>query len=256
MENRILFLILGLCISINSFSQNNEYQYIALKFGASHGFSGTPAFNANKYLITPDGEMQATPVSSFKGYTPGFVADLLYHFDFTTDNAGIFTGLEYNYGGISAKYVSQDPNVYSMVETYRMHTVGLPIAFKYGPDIWESQRYLFVGLQINYIIAISSVQKYDWKATPSALKLEKEEYNPTQFALFFGVNYSAFNLQFDFYPSSVFNKSYKDANDFKIHEGQVDNSFAIKTSVNIPYGWLSDQSFWWKRKLKKLKIWK
>ncbi len=256
MENRIILLIIGLWISTISFSQKNEYQYIALKFGGSFGFSGAPGFNANKYLNTPDGEMQVTPVSSFKGFTPGFAADFLYHFDFTNNNSGIFTGLEYNFNGISAKYVTQEPNVYDMVETYRMHTVGLPIAFKYGPDIWKTQRYVYAGVQINYIITMSSVQKYSWKPTPSAMKLGKDEYNKTAFNLFFGANYSAFNLQFEFYPSSIFNKSYKDAGGFKIHDGQVEKRFAIKTSVNIPYGWLSDQSFWWKRKLKKLKIWK
>ena len=260
MKNRIILILIGLWISTISFSQKNEYQYIGLRFGASHGFSGTPDPNANKYLVTKDGdEMQASPVSSYKGYTPGYVADFYYHFDFTTNNAGIITGLEYNYGGLSSKYQTTpfetSTTVYTMQETFRMHTVGVPIAFKYGPKIKKTQSYVFAGFQINYVVAINSVQKYSWTTTPSALKLESGEYNKTAFNLFLGVNYRAFNLQIDYYPSTVFNRNF-DKNGYKVYDGMVKKYFDIKTSIKLAYGWLSDNSFWWKKKLRKVPFWK
>ena len=84
--------------------QKSEYMYSGLRLGMSHGYSGQPEFNPNKYLNTPVGDMQAIPAASFFAYIPGFVADLYYHFDFFTENAGIFTGVEYNYYGVSSKY--------------------------------------------------------------------------------------------------------------------------------------------------------
>ncbi len=253
-------MMIGLWISTISFSQKNEYQYIGLRFGASHGFSGTPDFNPMKYLITPSGEMQVTPVSGYKGYTPGFVADLYYHFDFTTDNAGIFIGIEYIYDGISSKYETMLPEdqsvgIYTMTETFRMHKVGVPIAFKYGPKIYDSQGYVFGGFQFNYIVSMSSEQSYSWKPTPSAIKLESEEYNKTALNLFIGLNYNAFNIQFDYYPSTPFNRAF-DKDGSKIYAGMVEQTFTIKTSINVAHGWLSDQSFWWKKKLRKFPIWK
>ncbi len=257
MKNRIYYLIIGIWISTISFSQKNEYQYIAFRFGASHGFSGAPEFNASKYLRVPplNDEMSLSPESSYKGYTPGFLASLLYHFDFTTDNAGIVAGLEYNYNGVSAKYNTQQGG-YSMQETFRMHQVGVPVFFKYGPKIYDIQRYLYAGFQFNYIVSMSSVQNYSWSNTPAGEKMDKDAYNKTVFGLIFGVNYLAFNVQVDFYPKSIFNKAYKNPDGFLINAGQVDQTIAIKTCINVPHGWLTDKSYWWKKKLRKFPLWK
>jgi len=260
MKNRVIFLILGLWISSISFSQNNEYQYLGLRFGASHGFSGTPAMNVNKYLIVPpeSDEMQLTPDGNFKAYTPGFVADLYYHLDFTNNSSGVFAGLEYNNTGVTAKYATGDygGEIYSLIETYRMNTIGVPIAFKYGPKINENQRYIYAGVQFNYTVSVTSVQKASWNNVPSGLKLGPDEYNKTSFCIFLGGNYKVFNFQIDYYPTSIFNKKFKDAKGYNIYEGQVDQRIALKTSINIAHGWLSDNSFWWKKKLRKFPLWK
>ncbi len=247
MKKIILFLIAGLLISIQSFSQKNEYRYIALKFGGSHGFSPTPGMNENKYLDTPDGEMQLSPTGS--AYVPGFVFDFYYHFDFVTDNAGIFTGLEYNYGGIAAKY-DTDFGGYTLKETHRFQSVGIPVAFKYGPDIWKTQRYLYVGAQINFNFAMSSNQKVNWENGTASVKLTADEYSRTAFNLIAGINYGALNLQLDFYPNTLFNKTYETDLGYMPYDGQVEKLFVLKTSLNIPYGWLSEKSFWWRKFLR------
>jgi hypothetical protein len=248
MKRIIFYLIATLFVTINGFAQKNEYRYIAIKFGASHGFSQTPGFNPNKYLNTPVGEMQISPVSS--AYAPGFVFDFLYHFDFTSDNAGIYTGLEYNFGGIAAKYKA-NRDEYTLNETYRYHSVGVPLGFKFGPKIWDNQTYVFAGAQANMLLKMNSIQKVNFEGTSASVPLGKDEYNPFVFNLFLGLNYKAVNIQFDYYPKSYFNPLYTTTSGYKPYNTQVDKFFVLKTSINVPYGWLSDQSFWWRKFLRK-----
>jgi len=266
MKNRILSLIIGLLITSSLYAQKNEYQYIALRFGFSNAFSGKPDMNPNKYAYAPGlttddiQQMQLEPLGSFLGYTPGFKGSFLYHFDFTGDMAGVFTGIDYNYTGISSKYQTVARS-YTVKETHRMHMVGVPIAFKYGPDILETQRYIYVGAQFNYIVSMSTSEKVSWSSEPGGTKLEGEEYKKTNFNLFFGVNWKVANIQFDFYPTSVFNDKYLVIDpvtgaEYAKYEGQVEQFFKITASVNVPYGWLSDQSFWWRRFLRKVPFWK
>ena len=222
--------------------------------------------NPNKYLYAPGlttddkQQMQLTPLGSFMGYTPGFKGSFLYHFDFTGDMAGIFTGLDYNYTGISSKYKTIS-GVYNVRETHRMHMVGVPIAFKYGPDIWDTQRYVFVGAQINYIVSMNTAETVSWSSETGGSKLEGQEYKKTNFSLFFGVNWKVANVQFDFYPTSIFNDKFLvvdpvTKSEYAKYEGQVKQFFKITASINVPYGWLSEQNFWWRRKLRKFPIWK
>ncbi len=264
MKNRLFSLLLLLLITSYSYSQN-EYRYIALRFGISNGFSGQPEMNPNKYLNAPSylpdtyEEMQLAPVASFMGWTPGFNGSILYHFDFHGDAAGIITGIDYNYTGITSKYETLTRG-YTLTETHRMHMIGVPVAIKYGPDIWDTQRYVYAGAQFNFIAAMNAVQKVSWNTTPSSTKLEGDEFKKTTFSLFFGVNWKVLNVQFDFYPASIFNDTYTEANlvtsgEFLKYEGQVKQFFTIKAGLNIPYGWLSENSFWWRRFLRN-KPWK
>ena len=55
----------------------------------------------------------------------------------------------------------------------------------------------------------------------------------------------------DFYPKSLYNKAYEPTTDILPHNAEADMAFMLKTSINIPYGWLSEKSFWWRKKLRK-----
>lgn len=250
MKKLILLISIGLLTSTLLYAQKNEYRYLALKFGLSNGFSPKPGFNENKYLYTPVGQMQVSPTGS--KYVPGFVFDILYHFDFTTDNAGIYTGLEYNFSGIGAKYNTRYGN-YTLDEIHRYHSVGLPLAFKYGPDIWKTQRYLVLGAQVNMILTMSAVQKANFSGDSKSRSLTSAEYNRMFFNFFAAVNYSAFNIQIDYFPKSLFNKKFETATTptYLPYDEQVDVIFAVKATVNVPYGWLSEKSFWWRKFLRK-----
>ncbi len=266
MKKYLLSIIILMLVVSSSFGQFSDYAYVALRFGFSNAFSGQPEFNPNKYInapgVTSDDiqQMQLTPLASAMGYTPGFKGSLLFHFDFTGDAAGLITGLDYNYTGITSHYETVN-GVYSMKETHRMHMIGVPLAFKYGMDIWDTQRYIYAGVQFNYIAAMSTSEKVSWANEPGGTKLEGDEFNKTTFSVLFGVNWKVVNVQLDFYPSSVFNDKYTEADqvtedEYFKYEGQVQQFFKITASVHVPYGWLSEQNFWWRRKLRKVPFWK
>jgi hypothetical protein len=248
MRKSILIIIAGFLVSFSLYSQNNEYRYMAIKFGGSHGFSQTPGANENKFVHSPVGEIGLEPVKS--AYVPGFTFAILYHFDFNSDNAGIYTGIEYNLSGIGAKYKTTY-NDYTMKEINRFHSVGIPLAFKYGPKFLKTQRYVSVGLQANMLLAMNSVDHVNWNEAYSSEKVSKDALNKVAFNVFLNVNYLAFNIQFDYYPKSFFNTLYVTSDGIKPFAGQSEHVFIIKTTINVPYGWLSQQSFWWRKVLRK-----
>ncbi len=260
MKHYILFIIAVLLATTSVNAQKSEYRYLAIRLGFSNAFSGQPGINNEKYVYAPGTEgsgipeMRVNPVSSFLGYVPGIKASVLYHFDFTGDVAGIFTGLDYNFTGISSKYETLTRG-FNIVEIHRMHMIGVPLAFKYGPDIWDTQRYAYLGGQINYIASMYTNEKASW-GDNKGRKLESDEYSKTAFSFFAGLNWRILNLQFDFYPKSVFNTGYamtnsKTKDPSYPHKSQVESFYKITVSVNIPYGWLSEKNFKIRRALLK-----
>ncbi|MBN2757426.1 MAG: outer membrane beta-barrel protein [Bacteroidales bacterium] len=249
-------LLIIILVSIQAFSQKSEYQYFAVRFGATHGFSAQPLFNANKYINTPDGEMQAIPADAFLGYTPGFVADIYYHFDFPTDNAGIFTGLEYNYYGMSSKYQTKYGD-YTAIEKNMVNSVGIPIAIKFWPDLYKDQKYIYLGAKYSFNLTMTSVQKVSWTNAKAREKIDAEQFSRSNFGMFFGINYLAFNLQFDYVPGTLFNSEYKSPLGFLPYEGQPDKMFFITTAINVPVnGWIGKKSYGLKKFFNKLRFWK
>lgn len=252
MKHYILVIIAVFFAYINMDAQNNEYRYLAIRLGFSNAFSGQPGTNPEKFIYGAGAEgtalpqMHVSPAASFMGYVPGVKASILYHIDFTGDVAGMFTGIDYNFTGISSKYETATRGL-NIVEIHRIHMVGVPLAFKYGPDIWDTQRYVYLGGQFNYIASMYTNEKASWGENKGR-KLEADEYQKTTFSIFAGVNWKILNLQFDYYPKSVFNTGYKLVSE-KTGEssqpnlGQVGSFYKITLGVSIPYGWLSEQSF-------------
>ena len=52
-----IILLFSFLISMQIFAQKSEYRYASIRLGYNQGFSMQPGFNANKYLSTPNGEM-------------------------------------------------------------------------------------------------------------------------------------------------------------------------------------------------------
>jgi hypothetical protein len=245
---KYFYIVALLFVSVCLNAQNNEYRYPAIKFGASHGFSHTPGPNESKFLYTNDGEIGLEPIK--QAYVPGFTFAVLYHFDFNNENAGIYTGLEYNFSGVGAKYETTRNN-YTMKEINRFHSVGVPLAFKYGPKFLKTQRYVSLGVQANMMVAMNSVDRVNWEESSSSEKISKDAYNRVSFNLFLNVNYLAFNVELDYFPKSLYNTSYISPEGLRPFDGQSEQFFLIKTTINVPYGWLSKQSFWWRKVLRK-----
>ncbi len=270
MRHYILTILIIILTSIELKAQKNEYMYFAIRVGVSNAFSSQPTKDPQRYIYAPAEkdvvlpEMQLQPAPSFLGYVPGAKVSLLYHFDFAGDVSGIFTGVDYNFTGISSKFETLDKQ-FSIVETYRMHMIGVPLALKYGADIWDTQRYLYAGGQINYIASMFTMESVSWGESKGR-ELEPTEFNKTVFSFFVGFNWKILNVQFDFYPKSVFNQNYEIQTEYKFpsvdkkgakkvvlhpNEGQVDKFFKLSVSVNLPYGWLSERSFKMRRMLLK-----
>jgi hypothetical protein len=250
MKKAVIFLFAGFIISIQSYSQKNEYIYPTLKFGMSHGINPSPLFNANKYVYTPDGQMQVNPTGS--AYVPGFVFAFLYNFDYSS-KSGIYTGIEYNYSGIGGKYKTNYGD-YTMTETNRYHSLGIPLALKFG-DILDKQLYGFVGGQVNMLLTMSAVEKTNWAGGSSSETLSSGAFNKVGLNLFCGINVSAFNIELDYFPNSLFNAKYISDSGYKINLGKPEHSFVLKTTISVPYGWLSRTSFFWRKVLRKT-FWK
>ncbi len=252
---KYLFILFSLLLSLQAFSQKSEYQYFSLRLGYSQGFSGQPGFMANKYLNTPAGEMQLTPVDSYIGYMPGFVGNLYYHFDFPTDMAGIMFGVEYNNYGVSSKYETVN-GAYTMIEQHRINAIGVPIAFKMGPKFYKKQRYGYLGAQFNYNLDMKVNQKVSWTNTASSAKVS-EALNSTSMGFFVGFNWMVLNIQFDYMPGSFFNKDYiLPDNNITPYATQADNMYYLKVSFHTPTNdWLGSQSYKLKRFLRKIKFW-
>ncbi len=255
---KYLFILFSFLLSLQVFSQKSEYQYFSLRLGYNQGFSSQPGFNPNKYLNTPQGEMQLTPAESYMGYMPGFVADLFYNFDFPTDNAGIMVGLEYNNYGAASKYETINGS-YSMVEKHRINAVGVPIVFKMGPKFYKRQTYGYLGAQFNYNLSMSANQQVSWNKTISSEKVS-EGLNNTSMGFFVGFNWMVLNIQFDYVPGSFFLKEYintlDDGTDVTPYATQADNMFFIKVSFHTPTNdWLPSKSYKLKRFLRKVKFW-
>ena len=233
----------------NALSPMGEYAYTGMRFGMTHGFSGQPEFNANKYLVTPLGEMQALPADKYLGYVAGFVADFYYHYDFI-ENAGIFGGIEYNYYGMSSKYETKYQGYYA-VEKNMVNSIGVPLVFKIGPkkNFNKDQMYVYAGLKYSFNINMTSVQKASWITATTRAKVESEQIQRTNLGLLFGVNYLAFSLQLDYIPSNFLNINYVSPSGYQTALGQPDKLFFISTTINVPVSnnWIGTRS----RKLKK-----
>ncbi len=253
---KYIFIIILLFIGIQNYAQKNEYRYFSLKLGYSQGFSGQPGFNPYKYLNTPYGDMQLSPSGSYLGFIPGFSGALYYHFDFTNDMAGVYTGIEYNNFGVAAKYETVN-GVYSMVEQHRLNSVGIPLGVKIGKKFYDDQRYFFLGTQFNYNISMKSVQKPSWLNTPSATKLDANEFQKTSMGFFAGFNWMVLNVALVYYPGSFFNKEYINPDlNIKPYAEQNDNMFFVNVSFHVPLplstGWVGTKSYKLKRFFRKM----
>jgi hypothetical protein len=94
------------------------------------------------------------------------------------------------------------------------------------------------------------VQKVNWDKNLAGVKLTSQEFDRVSFNLFAGFNFAAFNLELAYYPKTFFNRTYAAPSGYKLYTGEPEKAFVLKTSVNVPYNWLSQKSYWWRKVLR------
>lgn len=267
---RILWIFIVLVCQVPFLQAQWEYQYFSVRFGLNHNLlSPQPGDFQYRELQTPYGNIKLYPDNSENSnyfyYGADFTADLLFHYDFEGDNLGFAIGAQYSTNGLGAKYVTNiedlidddrynvtDPKSYELIEKYRIHSIGFPLIFKFGSDIYEKQCYFYVGAQYNLNMNFTQIQTVNW--------LEDERYvkkglsdglKKGNILAFAGFNYLVFNFEVGMMPGSFFDEDYTDSDGFAIYESQGKNIFYIKTCISIPISeWLVLNS-WQAEKLRR-----
>ena len=250
MKKKLLIISILILINLTAFSQW-EFTYFVFRFGANHQmFSPQPDSINNFYLNTTDGEMKLLPDTTFfMDYVPGFHVDLHFHIDFANDKGGIVAGIEYLNMGVSEKYVTV--NELSLIRTFRMHSIGIPLYIKFGNQIFNKQKYFFGGVQYNINFAMQLVEKTSIQNTQLRYRWNLEnEIEQNNLTIFIGFNFLVFNFEFDFMPKTFLNRDYTinvgDENNpqiIKPYKCQINRIFLIKTSINIPISkWTTNRS--------------
>jgi len=251
-----------------------EYQYFVLKLGVNHNFSSTKSSEvANKYLLTPAGHMKLKPSSSSTNYVPGFTAGMNFHYDFQSDNAGIIFGAEFNRIGYKSKFETVDEtNVvrskFTLTETYQMSTISFPVLLKLGREMFDKQRYFFIGGQFNLNRKMQTIQQVDWKTEKGVVKALPDEILKNNIVLIAGFNYLVFNVQVEYMTKNFMNPAYiyfydvnntenpKDDIQYTPYSTLPKHLVFVRTSLNIPLSaWTTKKNYTVYKIWKRIKFW-
>jgi len=253
---KIILTIIFASILSGAFAQW-EFRYFVLKVGATHQMmSPSPKAINNLFLNTQYGEMRLTPDTTFfVDYVPGFNVALHFHFDFSNDKGGIVIGAEYQNFGISSKYKSVYGD-YSLIQTHRLNSIGIPIYLKFGNEIFNRQNYFFAGLKYNFNLAVRTTDVVNWSIEHKSKWLNDNEFVSNNLTFFVGFNYMIFNVQLDFMPTTFLNKEYTlNLNgSVKPYSTQPDKLFFLETSITVPLSkWTTSKSYFINRMVRKFK---
>lgn len=261
------YLIIFLLITHHVLYAQSEYRYFGLRFGFNHNFlNPKPEAATDKFLTTPDGDMRIFPIQdeemlggaskTYIDYNVGFTGDVQYHFDFKNDKVGLIFGVQYATNGISAKYLARPGTLeeiqnsennppsyiynddYWVVEKNRVYSVGVPLALKFGKDIYSEQFYFFLGGQYNLNLFRTQTHKVGWGAESYKTK-SSDGITSGNIQVFAGINYLIFNLEFNYMMGTFLDETYRDPNGFLPFRDQPKGAWGVKTSIYIPLSeWL------------------
>lgn len=247
----LFFTIISVFIGFNAYSQW-EFNYFVFKAGANHHmFSKQPEPVNSFFLHTLEGELRLEPDSIFTpDYVLGFQAGLNFHFDFPSDKGGIVIGAEYLNQGVSSKYVTIDQQYY-LIQTHRINCVSFPLMLKFGKEIFDQQKYFFVGARFNVNFGMQTIDEVSWTDIPKENYTTNNLFVNNNFGVVAGFNFLVFNFEFDFYPFTFLNKQYSynvgtTVDKFMAfpYAGQPDNIMFLQTNLYIPISsWTTSKSY-------------
>lgn len=256
-------LSLFLLVSMTTlFAQFGEFQYFVIRAGANHNYIYfQPDKSTDRFMKTPYGEMpmvadnEVNNAPIYQSYGPGFVFDLYFHFDFKSDKSGIVLGAEYGSNQVAAQYFSQNMD-YSMVEQFRVHSVSVPLFIKFSDEIFDRQKYGFIGVKYHHHLKLKHKQTVQWDEISSKEFVTWEDtdmladYNLEFFA---GFNYSIFNFEVSYMPQPFLNKDYVVNETYTPLADQKGNIISLKTCISIPLNeWTSTQNWVLQKLFRKL----
>jgi len=219
MKKLIYTILFCAFTSVAGYAQFGEFQYFVVRAGINHSIiSPQPEICSDKFIKTPGGELPLYSTRKFvegnwfTDYTVGHVVDLLFHYDTKSNKFGIALGIEYSSTAISARYTSEEQD-YSMTERFRNYAVGVPFMLKFSDEMFDRQKYFFVGARYEKNLKVVHKQIPDWlevnQSTEQMIRwCEPLEFNEYNLSFFVGFNYAVFNIEINYLPSSFMNPQY------------------------------------------------
>ena len=194
-----MFLLLFSIVTNSEAQSNSEFNYFSVSGGIIHSL-GTfhETGETSKAFVTTQSYEQLISKDQFRLiYELAYNLGLFYHHDFKNDDMGLALGIHYqNYPYKSIFYT--EISDYELSESTNIHTLSLPIYFKYGKKFYEPMRYLYFGAQINY--HFKGKQFYDYTFGHITYYLTKDELNNLTPSFFIGFNYKILKLIFTILP--------------------------------------------------------
>jgi len=256
---KIIIAFALIIASLSNIYSQSEYRYFVFRIGANHNFlSSQPKTSLNRYLdVEGIGNLKLVPAmeatnSRYIDYNFNVVADIYLHYDLTGDRMGLVLGGEYATNSITAKYISTDGK-YWVEETFKAQSIGIPFFIKMGKDIYDAQRYFFVGGQYNINFDLTEKQT-NWADKTYTLTKQGQKLRKGTITAFIGFNFLIFNLQLDYTPHFFLNADYTDADGLKPYKDYTGGYFSFKTSLNIPISeWTTTNNWYYQKLRRKLK---
>jgi len=253
----ILFLVV-------SVSAQSEYRFLSFKLGLTHNFlSPMPDSVPNLAIITPLGEYPLIPDNSgsgsgFTDYSTGIHAELLYHIDFLNEKNGLVIGAAFSNNAMQFQYVPLNTTKFWLVERYRMYSLGIPILFKLGDDIYEKQSYMYLGAQLNINMLLKQTQKVgtseffpNWGDEVSTQWIDTKSVKRGNAMAVLGFNFLIGSIELNYMLGSFFDSEYQNNEGYYPYRSFGTGVWAVKTSIHLPLSeWLIINS-WQAEKLRR-----
>ncbi len=256
---KALFIISFALLSIPLLAQWGEFNYFALRLGVTNQFLNPAPLSSNGMFINSyEGDRYLIPdTNKFLKYNGGFNVGLDFHFDWHNDMGGFIIGAEYYNFAVSNKFVSTSSNDY-IIRTFRIHSISFPVYVKFGYEIFDLQRYAFLGARFNWNLQLDISEEASWNSelrTQSHTDKVMVQYN---YVLMGGINFLFLNVEADFFPQTFINKKYTinvgtETSPYiiKPFESYPSSYFVITTSLYIPLSpWSTTRSYFLNRLLK------
>ncbi len=245
-------------ITLQTQAQWSEFNYFVFKAGITNQFlNPSPSSGSGLFINTFGGDKELIPEKNkFLKYNQGFNIGMDFHFDWHNDMGGFIIGAEFHNFSVSNKFITERPDYY-IIRTMTVYSASFPAMVKFGYEIFNLQRYAFVGVRMNWNFRMDLSEVASWNSVPRIKTYTQADniYQPFSAVIVGGINFLFFNIEADLFPRSFLNKNYTinvgtDTAPFIIRpfETYPDYNFVINTTIYIPITpWTTTRSYFLNR---------